>query len=116
MLSAIRRLHLYCLSVPPAFACVTRMRRPNSLHSIYPSLSIMLTLHTPASLRGGVYKAQELRYMDLAWRRKPIYYGWIIAATLAVTQTISWGVLYYSFSVFLTSFESDLGFSRTTIT
>jgi MFS family permease len=54
--------------------------------------------------------------MDLAWRRKPIYYGWIIAATLAVTQTISWGVLYYSFSVFLTSFESDLAFSRTTIT
>src|SRR5688572_21861890 len=48
--------------------------------------------------------------------RRPVYYGWIIAATLAVTETISWGVLYYSFSVFLTSFEADLGASRTAIT
>jgi MFS family permease len=54
--------------------------------------------------------------MNLAWTRKPIYYGWIIAATLAVTQTISWGILYYSFSVFLTSFESDLNATRATVT
>ena len=54
--------------------------------------------------------------MNLAWRHKPLYYGWIIAATLAVTQTISWGILYYSFSVFLTSFERDLNASRATIT
>jgi MFS family permease len=48
--------------------------------------------------------------------RRPVYYGWIIAATLAVTETISWGVLYYSFSVFLTSFETDLAASRAAIT
>ena len=54
--------------------------------------------------------------MNLAWKRKPLYYGWIIAATLAVTQTISWGILYYSFSVFLTSFEKDLNASRAAIT
>lgn len=48
--------------------------------------------------------------------RRPIYYGWIIAASLAVTQTVSWGVLYYSFSVFLTSFERDLSASRAAIT
>lgn len=54
--------------------------------------------------------------MNLAWMRKPVYYGWIIAATLAITQTISWGILYYSFSVFLTSFESDLNATRATVT
>jgi MFS family permease len=54
--------------------------------------------------------------MKLAWRSRPVYYGWVIAATLAVTQTISWGILYYSFSVFLTSFESDLNASRAAIT
>jgi MFS family permease len=48
--------------------------------------------------------------------RRPVYYGWIIAAALAVTETISWGVLYYSFGVFLTSFEVDLAASRAAIT
>ena len=53
--------------------------------------------------------------MKLVWKNKPVYYGWIIAATLAVTQTISWGILYYSFSVFLTSFESELDATRATV-
>lgn len=54
--------------------------------------------------------------MNLAWKGRPIYYGWIIAATLAITQTIAWGILYYSFSVFITSFEQDLNASRATVT
>ena len=31
---------------------------------------------------------------------------------LGVTEVISWGVLYYAFSVFLTPMETDLGWSR----
>lgn len=54
--------------------------------------------------------------MTLAWKGRPIYYGWIIAVTLAVTQTISWGILYYSFSVFITSFEQELNASRAAVT
>jgi MFS family permease len=54
--------------------------------------------------------------MIITWARSRIYYGWVIAATLAFTQTIAWGVLYYSFGVFLTSVEADLGASRTAIT
>jgi MFS family permease len=54
--------------------------------------------------------------MNLAWARRPLYYGWIIAVTLAVTQTVAWGILYYSFSVFLTSFERDLNGTRATVT
>jgi len=44
------------------------------------------------------------------------YYGWYLAITLAVTETISWGIIYYSFSVFLAPMEQDLGWSRTTLT
>jgi sugar phosphate permease len=36
--------------------------------------------------------------------------------TLAATETISWGVLYYSFTVFLTPMERDLGWSRSALT
>jgi MFS family permease len=50
-----------------------------------------------------------------AGKVKP-YYGWYLAVTLAVTETISWGIIYYSFSVFLTPMEHDLGWSRTTLT
>src|SRR5438105_286236 len=48
-------------------------------------------------------------------RSKP-YYGWYIAVTLAVTETISWGIVYYSFSVFLTPMQADLKWSRAEIT
>ncbi|WP_326822229.1 MFS transporter [Streptosporangium sp. NBC_01756] len=41
--------------------------------------------------------------------------GWRIVAALAVTQTIGYGVLYYAFSVFLTSMTRDLHASGTQI-
>ena len=44
------------------------------------------------------------------------YYGWYITVTLAVTETISWGILYYSFSVFLTPMQADLKWSRAELT
>ena len=34
-------------------------------------------------------------------RPRSRYYGWTIVWTLAVTETISWGILYYAFAVFL---------------
>ena len=34
-------------------------------------------------------------------RRKSRYYGWTIVWTLAITETVSWGILYYAFAVFL---------------
>ncbi|MBI1280326.1 MAG: MFS transporter [Anaerolineaceae bacterium] len=48
--------------------------------------------------------------------RTKSYYGWYLAVTLAVTETISWGVIYYAFSVFLTPMEHDLGWSRAELT
>ncbi len=48
-------------------------------------------------------------------RRKP-YYGWFITITLAFTETISWGILYYAFTVFITPMEAELGWSRAELT
>lgn len=39
------------------------------------------------------------------------FHGWRIVAVLAVTETISWGVLYYAFAVFQVPMGIELGFS-----
>jgi MFS family permease len=41
-----------------------------------------------------------------------LYYGWILVTTLGVTETISWGILYYAFAVYLTPMEAEMGWSR----
>ena len=45
-----------------------------------------------------------------------IYYGWIVVAALALTETVSWGILYYAFSVFLVPMREELGWSAATLT
>lgn len=49
-------------------------------------------------------------------RSNKIFYGWHIAAALAISETISWGIIYYAFTVFITPMETDLGWSRTEMT
>jgi MFS family permease len=44
------------------------------------------------------------------------YYGWVIVATLALTETVSWGILYYAFSVFLVPMRGALGWSEAALT
>jgi MFS family permease len=39
--------------------------------------------------------------------------GWAVVAALAVTETVSWGILYYAFAVFLVPMQRDLGWSKT---
>lgn len=48
--------------------------------------------------------------------RRGFYYGWMIAGTLAVTETASWGILYYAFAVFLVPMQEELGWSQTALT
>lgn len=43
--------------------------------------------------------------------RRP-YYGWVLVVTLGITETITWGIIYYGFAVFLPFMEADLGWSR----
>ncbi|HSF06499.1 MAG TPA: MFS transporter [Methylomirabilota bacterium] len=45
-----------------------------------------------------------------------VYYGWIVVAALCVTETVTWGIIYYGFPVMLRPMEAELGFSRVGIT
>ncbi len=47
-----------------------------------------------------------------AWRSR----AWSIVAALSVTETVSWGVLYYAFAAFLLPMRDDLGFSTAQLT
>lgn len=53
--------------------------------------------------------------MPLANRRR-MYYGWVLVLTLSLTETTSWGILYYAFTVFLTPMQEELGWSRAAMT
>src|SRR5690349_11252732 len=57
----------------------------------------------------------ESKPMRRGTGQKP-YYGWYITVTLALTETISWGIIYYAFSVFLAPMEAELGWSRSELT
>jgi MFS family permease len=43
-------------------------------------------------------------------------YGWTIVAVLAVTETVSWGILYYAFAVFQVPMQHELGWSKSELT
>lgn len=47
---------------------------------------------------------------------RQIYYGWKITGALAVTETVSWGILFYAFSVFITPMQNELGWSLAVLT
>lgn len=43
-------------------------------------------------------------------------YGWLIVAVLGLGQIVAWGVLYYSFSVFVVPLREEFGWSTAAIT
>ena len=47
---------------------------------------------------------------------EPDHYGSVIVATLSVTETVTWRIVYYGFPVFLRPMEQDLGASRVAVT
>ena len=49
-----------------------------------------------------------------AGARRP-YYGWTLAVVLGFTETVSWGVLYYAFSVLIQPTALEMGWSRAEI-
>jgi MFS family permease len=58
-----------------------------------------------------------MRATGRTWRLlQPDHYGWVIVATLSVTETVTWGIVYYGFPVFLRPMEQDLGASRVAVT
>ncbi|MEZ4733712.1 MAG: MFS transporter [Caldilineaceae bacterium] len=49
-------------------------------------------------------------------RHLPFYYGWIVVGTLAITEPISWGILFYGFGVMLTPIQQEMGWSQAEMT
>lgn len=43
------------------------------------------------------------------------FYGWRIVTALAITETVSWGILYYAFTVFQVPMREELGASAATM-
>ena len=54
--------------------------------------------------------------MKRIWQGRPTYYGWYIAVALAITETVSFGVMFYAFSVLITPMEAELGWTRGQLT
>ena len=49
-------------------------------------------------------------------RFRRLSFPWLLAITLGFTETVSWGVLYYAFSVFVEPMEAELGWTRAELT
>jgi Major Facilitator Superfamily len=47
---------------------------------------------------------------------RDIPYGWVIVIAVSITETVTWGIVYYGFPVFLRPMEQDLGASRVAVT
>ncbi len=45
-----------------------------------------------------------------------LYYGWIQVWVVSFTELVSWGILYYAFSVLIVPMGNDLGWSRVEMT
>lgn len=48
--------------------------------------------------------------------RRGVYYGWPMLITVSLTEMVSWGVLYYAFTVFLKPMHASLGWSTAQLT
>jgi sugar phosphate permease len=51
-----------------------------------------------------------------AARKRSFFYGWAIVATLAVTETVSYGILYYAFAIFIDPMRAEFGWSSSAVT
>lgn len=45
-----------------------------------------------------------------------VYYGWVMLLAVSVGQVVSWGILYYSFPVFVTPMRAELGWQADNLT
>jgi MFS family permease len=54
--------------------------------------------------------------MDGHGRVRRIYYGWPMLVGVSTAQVVSWGILYYAFSVFVTPMQAELGWTTVELT
>lgn len=48
--------------------------------------------------------------------RRRLYYGWSMLIGVSSAQVVSWGILYYAFSVFVAPMQADLGWTTVELT
>lgn len=48
--------------------------------------------------------------------RRRVYYGWPMLIGVSTAQVVSWGILYYAFSVFVAPMQADLGWTTVELT
>lgn len=49
-------------------------------------------------------------------RERGLYYGWVMLTSVSFTEMVSWGILYYAFTVFLRPMQATLGWSTAELT
>lgn len=49
-------------------------------------------------------------------RADRVYHGWVMLGAVSVTEVVSWGILYYAFTVFVAPMQAELGWSQVAIT
>jgi MFS family permease len=49
-------------------------------------------------------------------RRLPFYYGWVMVSALAISEPVSWGILFYGFGAMFTPTRSEMGWSSAQMT
>ncbi|HLW03312.1 MAG TPA: MFS transporter [Ktedonobacterales bacterium] len=60
--------------------------------------------------------SQPSRQLTALLQRRGFYYGWVMLIAVSFTEMISWGVLYYAFTVFVKPMQAALGWSTTQLT
>src|SRR4051794_5959398 len=74
------------------------------------------SLHLPGSVKRPVgsqpVTSPASEPIPTPGRAGGLYYGWVLVVMLGITQTITWGIVYYGFTVFLPVLETDQGWSR----
>src|SRR3954453_9781782 len=74
------------------------------------------SLHLPGSVKSPVgpqpVPSPAPAPLATPGRAGGLYYGWVLVVMLGITQTITWGIVYYGFTVFLPVLEADQGWSR----
>lgn len=48
--------------------------------------------------------------------RRPVYYGWPMVVAVSTAQVVSWGSLYYAFSVFVAPMQAELDWTTVELT
>ena len=49
-------------------------------------------------------------------RGRELYYGWVQVAVLGLTETVSWGIVYYAYAVLLAPMQREMGWSTSAVT